>query len=95
MLYAGVASALEEAVEKGWIQDEDITYETLVEFLGGRGRRFYNIQSLVKENNEKRIVLEKKGERIPEGIKSKDGSIEVVPFRRGEEIWSLRWKINM
>ena len=87
-----VVSALEEAVEKGWIQDEDVTYEALVGFLGGRGRRFYNIQSLIKENNEKRIVLERKGERIPESIKSKDGSIEVVPFRRGEEIWSLRWK---
>lgn len=87
-----VVSALEEAVEKGWVQDEEVTDEALGEFLGGRGRRFYNIQSLTKENKKPSIILERKGERIPESIKSMDGSIEVVPFRRGEEIWSLRWK---
>ena len=38
-----------------------------------------------------RIVLERKGARIPESIKSEDGSIEVALFRGGGNVLSLSW----
>ena len=34
---------------------------------------------------------ERKCERISKSIKSLDGTIEVVPFRRDEEVMSLTW----
>lgn len=37
------------------------------------------------------IRLERKGEKIPLVVTSKDGSIEVVPFGRGKEVMSLSW----
>jgi len=86
-----VVGAVEEAIENGWLPD-DISAETLDEFLSGRGRRFYKIPETAKAGKGQKIVLEKKGEKIPEVLRSKDGSIEVVPFRRGEEILSLSWK---
>lgn len=86
-----VVGAVEEAIENGWLPD-DISAETLDEFLSGRGRRFYKIPETAKAGKGQKIVLEKKGEKTPEVLRSKDGSIEVVPFRRGEEILSLSWK---
>lgn len=83
---------MEEAVEEGWVHIDEVTKEALAEFLGKRGRRFYQIESFPQDKEQQRILLWKKGERIPESIKSQDGSIEVVPFRRGEDIWSLKWK---
>lgn len=87
-----VVSALEEAIDKGWIQDEEVTDAVLAEFLGKRGRRFYGIQPSSREYETKRIILEKLGEKIPASIESKDGSVQVVPFKASEKIWSLRWK---
>lgn len=81
-----------EGLRQGWIQDEEATAEVLEEFLSGRGRRFYKTRGLTKDRCEQRIILEKNGERIPGSIKSENGTIELVPFRAGEEIWSLRWK---
>ena len=80
--------ALEGAIERGIVAEEDVTQERLEQFLGGFGRRFYKIADAAKAN---RIVLERKGERIPQSIKNEDGSIEVALFRGGDEIFSLRW----
>ena len=85
-----MVAAVEEGLRQGWIREAKV--EVLEEFLRGRGRRFYKIEGLTRERREQRIILEKKGERIPESIKSKNGAIEVVPFRSGEEIMSLKWK---
>lgn len=83
-----VILALEEAIEKGVIKEEDVTQERLEQFLGGFGRQFYRLPDTAKGN---RIVLERKCEKIPESIKSEDGSIEVALSRGGDNIFSLSW----
>ncbi|KAH9898666.1 Dihydroorotase [Xylariomycetidae sp. FL2044] len=49
-----------------------------------------------KEEKEKKkvvmIVLERKGEKIPDTIRSADGRTEVGISRAGAEVWSLRWE---
>jgi dihydroorotase len=87
-----VLSALDEAIEKGWIRDEEVTIEALANFLGVRGRKFYQIPDSTGEEKRQTILLEKKRESIPESIVSADGKIEIVPFRAGNGIWSLTWK---
>jgi len=82
-----VVQAVETAVKKEWVREEDVQREKLVGFLSGFGRRFYGLE----EESKERIVVEKKGERIPDVLRSADGGIEVVPFGRGEEVWSVRW----
>lgn len=79
-----VLTALEEAVARGDVGESQITQELLEGFLGGFGRRFYGVGE-----PEGRIVVEKKGEVIVESFKG-DG-LEVVPFRKGKETWSVRW----
>ncbi|ROV96822.1 hypothetical protein VMCG_07896 [Cytospora schulzeri] len=79
-----VLTALEEAVARGDIEEGQVTQELLEGFLGGFGRRFYGV-----EEPRERIVLEKKDEVIVESFKG-DG-LEVVPFRKGRETWSVRW----
>lgn len=83
-----VVGAIEEAAGKGWLQG-DVNSETLDDFLSNRGRKFYKLPS---RNTSQKIVLEKKGATIPSILKSTDGAIEVIPFRRGEETWKLTWK---
>jgi dihydroorotase len=83
-----VILALEEAIERGVIKEEDVTQERLEQFLGGFGRQFYKLPDAAKGN---RIVLKRKGARIPESIKSEDGSIEVALFRGGDSVLSLSW----
>jgi len=82
-----VVGAVERAVEKGWVTESEVEKEKLAAFLSKNGRQFYGLP----ENAERGIVLEKKGENIPESLKSADGSVEVVHFGRGEEVWSARW----
>ncbi|KAL6716716.1 dihydroorotase [Lecanora helva] len=83
-----VIGALQEGLSQGWIRDEDVTREALEGFLSRNGRKFYGLPQPLKTN---RIFLEKRGETIPQGIKSQDRSIEVVPFRAGKEVMSLSW----
>jgi hypothetical protein len=91
-----VVGAVEEGLRLGWIQDdENAVVEALKEFLRDRGRKFYKLKESSDEKHERKIVLEKKGERIQDSIKNKTGTIEVVPFRSGEEIWSLSWKLTI
>ncbi|KAM0095994.1 dihydroorotase [Aspergillus fumigatus] len=84
-----VLLALEEGVERGVIANEDITPEKLANFLSGYGRRFYKLPEATE-----RIVLERKGEVIPESVKSEDGSVEVALSRGGEKVFSLTWKTS-
>jgi dihydroorotase len=86
-----VIGALEQAVDHGWITEEDVTRESLEGFLSGHGRAFYRIQQPAELDGSK-IRLEKKRETIPEVVTSKDGTIEVVPFGRGKEVLSVSWK---
>lgn len=56
-------------------------------FLSRFGRRFYKLPE-----TRNRIVLERKGERVPVSIKSEDGT-EVALSRGGDgEVFSLSWK---
>lgn len=76
----------------GWVPN-DVGADVLDEFLSGRGRRFYKLKDAASTGGKgQKILLEKKGEKIPEILRNQDGSVEVAPFRRGEETWSLTWK---
>lgn len=86
-----VVGALEEGVIHGWIKEEDLTVEAIEGFLSGHGRAFYKLPPS-SESSSARIKLEKNGETIPEVIRSQDGNIEVVPFRRGNEVLSVSWQ---
>lgn len=83
---------MEEGIANGWLPN-DVGADVLDEFLSGRGRRFYKLKDHAAEaGKEQKILLEKKEEKIPEILRNQDGSVEVAPFRRGEEVWSLTWK---
>jgi dihydroorotase len=81
-----VLGALEQAIERKVITEEEVTEEILTGFLGGYGRQFYGITDT---RNEK-IILRKGGEVIQESFVG-DG-VEVVPFRRGQSTWGISWK---
>lgn len=86
--------ALERAMSLGWIS-KDVSREAIQGFLSHFGRAFYKIDQPKSPKQEMTskygIRLERKGERIPKSIKSLDGTIEVVPFRRDEEVMTLTW----
>lgn len=77
---------------QGWISKEDVTRGAVEGFLSHYGRAFYKISNLSDTDAQKRrIRLERRGETIPRSISSSDGKLEVVPFRRGEDVMSLSW----
>ena len=78
--------ALEQAIERKVITEEDVTEEILTGFLGGYGRKFYGIA----DGSNEKIVLRKGGEIIQESFTGE--GVEVVPFRRGQSTWSISWK---
>ena len=84
-----VLLALEEAVDRGVIAEADVTQEKLEGFLSRFGRRFYKLPDA---SGERKIVLERKGEKIPTSLASEDGSVEVGISRPGAEVFSLSWK---
>jgi dihydroorotase len=83
-----VLLALEEGVERGVISDDDVTQEKLEGFLSRFGREFYKLPAAAS----RRIVLERKGEKIAQSVKSESGSVEVGISRAGDEVFSLRWE---
>lgn len=90
-----VISALEEAIEKGWINEEDVTLEKLEGFLSCYGRDFYKVSEETGSRRPQRsVVLRRRGEKIPEEVESSDGTIKIVPFGRGKEIMSVTWDID-
>lgn len=83
-----VLVALEEGIERGEISESDVTQEKLEGFLSRYGRRFYKLP----EASPKKIVLERKGEKIGTSVKSVDGKTEVGISRAGTEVFSLTWE---
>ncbi|KAI0880340.1 amidohydrolase 2 [Annulohypoxylon maeteangense] len=81
-----VIVALEEAIERGTIKEEDVTQAKLEGFLSKFGRQFYRLPEA-----SNKVVLERKGEKIPTSIRSEDGSIEVGISKVGTDVFSLRW----
>lgn len=89
-----VLTAWEMGVEMGVLRCEDITVEVLEGFLGKRGRRFYGIGEEAKEGNgegEGEKIILRKGEEIVRASFKGEG-VEIVPFWRGQKIWSVQWK---
>lgn len=80
-----VVAALEEAATRGSLKEEQITPEILENFLSKYGRAFYGLPEVTKKS----IVLRKKDEKVREAVCG--SGVEVVPFKTGEEIWSLDW----
>lgn len=83
-----VLTALEEAIARGDVEAGAVTQELLEGFLGGFGRRFYGVEE-GKGKGERIVVEKKKGEVVVESIKGE--GVEVVPFRKGKDTWSVRW----
>lgn len=82
-----VMDALEQAIEMEVISAEDVTEEKLQGFLSKYGREFYGVPDERKE----KILLRKGDSTIPEVLRSEDGAVEVVPFRRGKITWDIEW----
>ncbi|KAJ4341389.1 dihydroorotase [Didymella glomerata] len=83
-----VLDALKTGIERGVIEEKDVSQDALEGFFGAYGRKFYQ----VKDERNERIVLKKGGENIVEVLKKDGISVEVVPFRHGESTWSAEWK---
>jgi dihydroorotase len=83
-----VLDALEKGAERSVIKEEQVTREVLEGFLGGWGRKFYG----VSDERRERVVLKKSKEEIVSVLRKDGVSVEVVPFRRGENTWGVSWK---
>lgn len=83
-----VIDAFEMGIEKGVLTPDDVTVEKLEGFLSGFGRDFYK----VKDEKNERIILGRRSQSIAETLKNEDGSVEVIPFRRGKMTWQTSWK---
>jgi dihydroorotase (homodimeric type) len=83
-----VLDALDVGIKRGVIKSEEVGREMLEGYFGGWGRRFYQVGDSRKE----RVVLRKGMERIVDVLEKDGVSVSVVPFRKGEETWSVEWK---
>ncbi|KAI1430492.1 Dihydroorotase [Xylaria sp. CBS 124048] len=84
-----VLLALEDATERGIIDEKDVTQEHIEGFLSLFGRRFYQLPE--PSPSGPRIVLKKTGETIPQGITSADGTLEIGISRAGATVFSLQF----
>ncbi|MCJ1274697.1 hypothetical protein MMC21_002495 [Puttea exsequens] len=82
-----VIEALETAVEIGILKEDDITLDKINGFMSRDGRAFYGLE----KSSNARIELIKGTERIIDTLQNGDGSLQVVPFRRGEKTRTLTW----
>jgi len=85
-----VILALEEAIERGVLEADEVTQDRLEKFLSRSGKRFYKLPDPATEG-QSRIVLERKGETIPTSIKSADGTLEVGLSKSMAPVFSLSW----
>ena len=84
-----VLEALEEGVEKGILDREDVREEVLRGFLGETGRKFYGV-----EESKRKIKITAGEETVVERLSVMESGKEadvVVPFRRGLPVYSLQW----
>ena len=79
-----VIDAFDQACQNGVLKEEDITPEIVEGFMSKFGRAFYGL-----EEQKEFITLEKKGEKIANILQS--DKLDVVPFRRDQETWSVTW----
>lgn len=83
-----VLDALDSAVEKGLLKAEEVKTENVLDFLCEAGRKFYG---KVAAHKGDLVRFTRSGVHIEESLKSKDGEVEVVPFRRGQRTWAVEW----
>ncbi|OBT52465.1 dihydroorotase, homodimeric type [Pseudogymnoascus sp. 24MN13] len=81
-----VLEAFVGAVGKGLLKEEEVTVEGIEGFLGGYGRKFYGVEA-----NGEKIVLKRGASKVADMLRG-EGDLEIMPFRAGEETWSLEWK---
>lgn len=81
-----VLEALELALEKRFLDRSDVSEAALRKFLTENGRIFYR-QAMSKE----RIKIVAGGELVAEQVKFGPKQDVIVPFRRGERIYSIAW----
>ncbi|KAF1916339.1 hypothetical protein BDU57DRAFT_595052 [Ampelomyces quisqualis] len=82
-----VLDALDVGVRRGVVAEEEVCWEGLEGFLGGWGRRFYG----VRDGRGERIVLRRGAGRVVDVLEAEGVGVSVVPFRKGEETWSVEW----
>ncbi|KAI1197908.1 Dihydroorotase [Nemania serpens] len=82
-----VLLALEEATEKGIIDEKTVTQENIEGFLSRFGRRFYELPDPSPTGG--RIVAKRAGEKIPESIRSADGALEIGISKSEATVFSL------
>ncbi|KAF2819575.1 Dihydroorotase [Ophiobolus disseminans] len=83
-----VLDALEKGMQRGVVNESEVSQEGLEGFFGGWGRKFYDI----KDERKERIVLRKWKERVVDVLEKDGVGVSVVPFRKGEQTWSVEWK---
>ncbi|KAF1848244.1 Dihydroorotase [Cucurbitaria berberidis CBS 394.84] len=83
-----VLDALEKGVGRAVIGEGEVSNEVLEGFFAGWGRKFYQVDDTKNE----RVVLRKRQEKIVDVLKKDGVDVEVVPFRKGEQTWSVEWK---
>lgn len=81
-----VLEAWEEGVRKGLVKKEELTSEVVEGFLGKWGRKFYGV-----EDSKRRIRVSAGNEVVQESIHVEGDEDGVVPFRRGEAVYSIDW----
>jgi dihydroorotase len=84
-----VLLALEEATEKGIIDEAEVTQEHIEGFLSLNGRRFYKLPE--PSPRGERVVVKRTGESIFPSIKSNDGKLEIGVSRAEAPVFSLRF----
>ncbi|OQN97027.1 hypothetical protein B0A48_16831 [Cryoendolithus antarcticus] len=82
-----VIDALEIGVQIDVIKETDVTEEKLASFISSFGREFYEVE----DDRKEKIVLRKPTKPVQDILRTADGSIEVVPFRRGKMTWGVDW----
>ena len=82
-----VIEALEIALDTGVLKEEDVTLAKIDDFMSGHGRAFYGLE----KSSNSRIELTKGTEKIINILQNDEGSLQVVPFRRGEKTRTLAW----
>ncbi|RVX66429.1 hypothetical protein B0A52_09659 [Exophiala mesophila] len=85
-----VILALEGAIERGVLGEDQVTQDQLERFLSRSGRRFYKLPEPATEGGA-RIVLTRRGELIPKSITSVDGTVEIGLSKSQSPVLSLSW----
>ena len=87
-----VLDALVKGVERGIVREEDVSQERLEGFFGNWGRKFYEVEEPEREGKRERIVTRRGKGKVVDLLRRDGLDVEVVPFRKGEETWSVEWK---